>query len=646
MRLNLLLLTAVVATSSAYNTNDFNYIWNGEVFVLGDVHGDYDTTVSLLKQSNLIDDSLEWKCNNTLFIQLGNVIDKGPMSCELILLFDYLRNNAHVNGNRVELLMGNHEYMSPTGYYQNESYPGGDVCYGKDGKAKAFSQGGKYRHYLESLKVAIVVNGILYVHGGFNNYHSEMFKYNPAREHLRLLNLTVKLQIPTKVPDSEAFEDINNMPMFVNMIYPKNNNKNNNNWDIEEVAIDEILNVSCEVVKEILKYFSANRMVVGNSPGYGIRYHCNNNLQIHDSGISNWLYFDIIKNMYNINNINYNIIERNNNNEYRLYHDAIITNIQKNRNIQTILTVESNITYFYNNYAYNWSGEVFVLGDVHGDYDTTVSLLKQSNLIDDSLEWKCNNTLFIQLGNVIDKGPMSCELILLFDYLRNNAHVNGNRVELLMGNHEYMSPTGYYQNESYPGGDVCYGKDGKAKAFSQGGKYRHYLESLKVAIVVNDSLYAHAGIFYFESLNSPDSYKLRSLNRFTVNEYLSNLTKNTKIPTTYKDKDYSFPDLPMFSLDENSKNKETCIKVKSITGKLGVKKLRIGHFEGSGIRYICNNKLVLHDCKISNYVYYNEVKHTHGRGYMHKAIITRVADSQDFFTTFTANSFFKYFNKQ
>ena len=65
---------------------------------------------------------------------------------------------------------------------------------------------------------------------------------------------------------------------------------------------------------------------------------------------------------------------------------------------------------------------IYVLSDIHGDMDAFDSILSQIQLGED-------DHLYI-IGDVIDRGPHSIELLQRIRKMRNTT--------MLLGNHEYM----------------------------------------------------------------------------------------------------------------------------------------------------------------------------------------------------------------
>jgi Calcineurin-like phosphoesterase len=95
---------------------------------------------------------------------------------------------------------------------------------------------------------------------------------------------------------------------------------------------------------------------------------------------------------------------------------------------------------------------VVAIGDVHGSFDSFVEILQTAGLVDAKLRWAGGTTIFVQTGDLFDRGPKVRETLDLLIRLEDEARRAGGRVEFLLGNHEMMnllhefrdaSPTAY-----------------------------------------------------------------------------------------------------------------------------------------------------------------------------------------------------------
>lgn len=85
---------------------------------------------------------------------------------------------------------------------------------------------------------------------------------------------------------------------------------------------------------------------------------------------------------------------------------------------------------------------IVAVGDLHGDYDQYIKVLTANGLVDEKLKWQGGKTHFVQLGDVVDRGPDSLRIIRHLMKLEKEAKKKGGRVHVLIGNHEAMNIQG------------------------------------------------------------------------------------------------------------------------------------------------------------------------------------------------------------
>jgi hypothetical protein len=76
------------------------------------------------------------------------------------------------------------------------------------------------------------------------------------------------------------------------------------------------------------------------------------------------------------------------------------------------------------------------VSDVHGMYDPLRKLLRENLVIGEQDEWIAENTLLVVVGDSIDKGPASLEVLDLWISLQRQAPRFGGAVLHVLGNHE------------------------------------------------------------------------------------------------------------------------------------------------------------------------------------------------------------------
>ena len=175
-----------------------------------------------------------------------------------------------------------------------------------------------------------------------------------------------------------------------------------------------------------------------------------------------------------------------------------------------------------------WRGvsRVVAFADVHGAYDEFVTLLREAGVIDAQDRWSAGNIHVVSLGDLLDRGAGSRKVMDVLMRLQGEARSAGGALHVVLGNHEAMNVLGdlrYVEPGEYaayvdlepagererrrtewekvngPGTAAAFeqkfppGYFGHRAALSPQGQYGRWLLGLPVAVVVNDSLFMHAG---------------------------------------------------------------------------------------------------------------------------------------------------------
>jgi len=211
---------------------------------IGDVHGDFDDFCSILQRAGLIDELRHWTGGKATFLQLGDLIDRGPKPREVLDLMVSLDEQSAKAGGRVVALLGNHEMMNLMGdlryvsvgnyasFADSESENRRQSAFQKYSEWRkahpqllaelnqpvlpeteaewmirhplgfiehraAFSPTGIYGKWLRQRSAIIKIGGVIFLHGGINpdltslgldqindRIRGEMNQYDEARQYL------------------------------------------------------------------------------------------------------------------------------------------------------------------------------------------------------------------------------------------------------------------------------------------------------------------------------------------------------------------------------------------------------------------------------------------------------------------------------
>ncbi len=200
-----------------------------------------------------------------------------------------------------------------------------------------------------------------------------------------------------------------------------------------------------------------------------------------------------------------------------------------------------------------WNGieRVVAFADVHGAYTELLTLLRETRILDAQDHWAAGHTHVVSLGDLLDRGADSRKVMDLLMRLQGEAQAAGGQLHVLLGNHEAMNLLGdlryveagefaaygdmespveraelrqAWETAQGAGSGSAFdqkfppGYFGHRAAFSTRGKYSQWLLTLPVAIVLNDTLFMHAG-----PSNSLRGMSLQELNlryRTALTDYL------------------------------------------------------------------------------------------------------------------------------
>lgn len=81
---------------------------------------------------------------------------------------------------------------------------------------------------------------------------------------------------------------------------------------------------------------------------------------------------------------------------------------------------------------------MYVMGDIHGQYEKMTAVLRAAGLIDTSGDWTGGTATLWFMGDYFDRGPDGIAAIDLIRTLQTQATAAGGRVEALLGNHDVL----------------------------------------------------------------------------------------------------------------------------------------------------------------------------------------------------------------
>ena len=240
-----------------------------KIFVVSDIHGQYETFIKLLYKSGIIDQNNSWIWENGHLILLGDVFDRGDQVHETLWLIYNLENQAREAGGMVHLILGYHEIMVLQNdlRYVHEKY----FTISKAFKITFFDlyEGNTFwGRWLRSKNFFTSIGPYLFVHGGI---HPELItKYDSISE----INRIMRDNIDT---ERDVIRNDNNLSDLFRGKGPI--------WYRGFFEPDTQPEVSEDDLKDILEYCIVEKIIVGHTTRDSVVVSYNKRIINVDSGI-------------------------------------------------------------------------------------------------------------------------------------------------------------------------------------------------------------------------------------------------------------------------------------------------------------------------------------------------------------------------
>jgi hypothetical protein len=88
---------------------------------------------------------------------------------------------------------------------------------------------------------------------------------------------------------------------------------------------------------------------------------------------------------------------------------------------------------------------IIAVGDLHGDFAAWRDIARAAGLVDTDGNWAGKDTVLVQTGDAVDRGPDSRKIVEELMRLQHEAQFAGGQLISLVGNHEAMNVTGDFR---------------------------------------------------------------------------------------------------------------------------------------------------------------------------------------------------------
>ena len=166
------------------------------IIALSDLEGNFVAFKDFLVAHGVINSELEWMFGKGHLVLVGDMVDRGFSTTQLLWLIYRLEQQAERQGGHVHYIIGNHELKNLHGNFQSaaDKYMAIAGILGKQ-QFDLFGPNSEIGRWLESKNVIEKINGHLFAHGGlhkdFATLNLSIDEINSiAREHYRQFNYT------------------------------------------------------------------------------------------------------------------------------------------------------------------------------------------------------------------------------------------------------------------------------------------------------------------------------------------------------------------------------------------------------------------------------------------------------------------------
>jgi len=244
------------------------------IVAVGDIHGDYNQFIKILKHAKLIDKNKNWIGKNSILVQMGDLVDRGVDSKKVLDLMIKLKKQSKQNGHgKVYSILGNHELNRLSGIFTfsliNDMMSFGSI----EQHRKAFALHTKYGNFLrKEMEPVVIVDDILFTHAGLISEYADLgISQLNKKIHDILIDAPYNITSESTHPLLTDPMIINNGPMWTRFFSLKEENQ-----DV------------CEELSKVLKTTKTTRMVIGHDVQKNgkINSLCDNQLIMIDIGLT------------------------------------------------------------------------------------------------------------------------------------------------------------------------------------------------------------------------------------------------------------------------------------------------------------------------------------------------------------------------
>ena len=141
----------------------------GNIFAVSDIESGYKTFRNLLINNDVIDNNLNWSFGNGHLVLVGDFVDRGFSTTQVLWFIYKLEQEAKKKGGMVHFILGNHEIKNMQSNYEAASPKYAYIAYILERQQhELYNQDSFIGRWLSSKNTMELINGHLFVHGGIH----------------------------------------------------------------------------------------------------------------------------------------------------------------------------------------------------------------------------------------------------------------------------------------------------------------------------------------------------------------------------------------------------------------------------------------------------------------------------------------------
>ncbi len=157
-------------------TPESSYSDNEKVLAISDIESGFKTFRDFLINNKVIDEKLEWLFGRGHLVLLGDFVDRGFSTTQVLWLIYKLEQEAAKKGGKVHFILGNHELKNMQGNFETASQKYFHVsAILEKQQTELYGANSLLGKWIASKNIIERINGILFAHGGV---HPDLAGYN------------------------------------------------------------------------------------------------------------------------------------------------------------------------------------------------------------------------------------------------------------------------------------------------------------------------------------------------------------------------------------------------------------------------------------------------------------------------------------